>query len=154
MALIKVIDFGVAMSIAPGHPEDIHSQRIVGTLGYMAPELVFQEASYSSDLYSAGVILYQLMSGRRPLEFGRAKTKEALKAELKRVLREKRRPLLNANPLLVNEPKLAAIVEMVDHMIAVDPDRRPSLETLNKAWVDEWESLPEALVQGSMAYHP
>jgi eukaryotic-like serine/threonine-protein kinase len=67
----KILDFGVARVTA----SDEHATRqtdlgrIVGTLAYMSPEQVLAdplELDTRSDVYSLGVILYQLLSGRLP----------------------------------------------------------------------------------------
>lgn len=58
---VKVLDFG--LSLARGGAETSMS----GTLAYMAPELLYgSPASESSDLYSLGVIAYELFAGRHP----------------------------------------------------------------------------------------
>jgi serine/threonine-protein kinase len=60
---VKIADFGV--SKLPG--KDPYAGVIVGTPAYMSPEQVKGEAlDGRSDLFSAGVILYQLLTGRLP----------------------------------------------------------------------------------------
>lgn len=62
---IKVIDFGIAALYAAD--EQVGSQkRILGTPSYMAPELKKDptKVSFSSDIYSIGIIIYELVLGR------------------------------------------------------------------------------------------
>jgi serine/threonine-protein kinase len=61
--LVKLIDFGLA-HISGDIPTD---QLISGTPDYMAPEVIRGEGSTpQSDLYAAGVILYELLTGETP----------------------------------------------------------------------------------------
>lgn len=67
--LLKVLDFGLARSVAPTDLSATQSTpgELVGTLLYMAPEQVLgQSAQPSSDLFSLGVILYELLTGAHP----------------------------------------------------------------------------------------
>jgi serine/threonine protein kinase/tetratricopeptide (TPR) repeat protein len=58
---LKLIDFGLAM------PTNQNQQKVSGTPGYMAPEIIRQEpVDQRADLYSLGVILYKLITGRAP----------------------------------------------------------------------------------------
>ncbi|WP_460910760.1 serine/threonine protein kinase [Spirosoma areae] len=62
---IKLMDFGIARVV--GNQRLTQVNRIVGTLEYMAPELVQGEApSPASDLYAMGILLYELLSGKLP----------------------------------------------------------------------------------------
>jgi eukaryotic-like serine/threonine-protein kinase len=74
--LVKVLDFGVAFlerqtagselpTTSIGTP--IPTFRIVGTPAYMAPEQHGGRVSKQSDIYSLGVILFEMVTGRRPI---------------------------------------------------------------------------------------
>lgn len=62
---IKVIDFGIAALYA-GDEKAGGKKRIMGTPSYMAPELKMDPAhvSFASDIYSIGIITYELVLGR------------------------------------------------------------------------------------------
>src|SRR5260370_14238624 len=70
---IKVMDFGLAKIVDPTAKvkkvTDTGTDFAVGTPGYISPEQVRGEPTdYRADLYSAGVIAYQLLAGRLPFE--------------------------------------------------------------------------------------
>ena len=65
----KVADFGLAKQLLEGQAENTQSGAIVGTPSYLAPELVGRgKASIgpTSDVYSLGVMLFEMMTGRLP----------------------------------------------------------------------------------------
>jgi serine/threonine-protein kinase len=106
---VKVVDFGIAKALDAdehGHGEvDVtHTGQIVGTVAYMAPELVTGEpASVQSDLYSVGVMLYEALSGVRPYP-GDTPVRMA-----RTVVHTRPDPLADAHPGV--DPGLAAVVE-------------------------------------------
>ena len=57
---IKLIDFGLACSVTPG--KKIFGNP-VGTPYYIAPELLQGESDCKSDVWSAGIILFMLITG-------------------------------------------------------------------------------------------
>ncbi len=66
---IKVTDFGIAHIDDPDRQQMTRAGEILGTPVYMAPEQVLGQAvDGRSDLYSLGVILYELSTGRRPFQ--------------------------------------------------------------------------------------
>jgi WD40 repeat protein len=92
----KVIDFGVAKALGHQLTEetlDTGLGAIVGTLEYMSPEqadLVARDIDTRADIYTLGVLLYELLTGTTPL------TKERLKlapvTKLLRIVREEEPP--------------------------------------------------------------
>ena len=81
---IKVMDFGLAKLVEMGGPmfhkaSDTGSDFAVGTPGYISPEQVKgEEMDHRSDIYSVGIILFELLTGRLP--FTRDETMDVLLA--------------------------------------------------------------------------
>ena len=66
---VKVLDFGIARRCTDAVRPQPETGAILGTAAYMSPEQAQGEpASTASDRFSFGVILYELLTGRRPFE--------------------------------------------------------------------------------------
>jgi len=74
---VKILDFGIARvkpavsseakTLTSTRPETTEPGRLIGTYGYMSPEQVRGEAVEGpSDLFALGIVMYELVSGRRP----------------------------------------------------------------------------------------
>jgi non-specific serine/threonine protein kinase/serine/threonine-protein kinase len=99
-AIAKVIDFGVVKATNQKLTERSFQTRegmIVGTIGYMSPEQTGAHGGAvdtRSDIYSLGVVLYELLVGALPIE--REKLAETAWLEALRVVREEDAPRLGA----------------------------------------------------------
>ncbi|MGA9977902.1 MAG: tetratricopeptide repeat protein [Candidatus Sulfotelmatobacter sp.] len=94
--LVKILDFGVAKLASPKAPPDLCSTSagltpsglILGTLGYMSPEQAGgQEADFRSDQFSFGLVLYEMVTGKRAFE------RETAAETLVAILRERVEPI-------------------------------------------------------------
>ncbi|HTU18719.1 MAG TPA: protein kinase, partial [Gemmataceae bacterium] len=94
--VVKVIDFGVAKAIGQQLTDKtIYTQfsQMVGTPLYMSPEQAWQsglDVDTRSDIYSMGVLLYELLTGTTP--FDRERLREMSYDEMRRIIREEEPP--------------------------------------------------------------
>jgi serine/threonine protein kinase len=94
--LVKVIDFGVAKAVGQQLTDKtIYTQftQLVGTPLYMSPEQAGQsgrDVDSRSDIYSLGVLLYELLTGTTP--FDKERLKDASYEEIRRIIREEEPP--------------------------------------------------------------
>lgn len=66
---VKVADFGLAKAVSADTQHTVTGGVLIGTVSYLAPELVVESrADERADVYAAGVVLYELLTGRKPHE--------------------------------------------------------------------------------------
>ncbi len=120
----KIADFGLARtldSLAAPRGEEAPTVSsysvpgvVLGTVGYMAPEQVRgEECDGRSDIFSLGLLLYEMLTGRRP--FGRASSAEMMAA----ILREDPPDPSKSNPAIP-----AALDRIVRHCLEKRAERR------------------------------
>jgi len=64
---IKVMDFGIARAVSDSSSTVAETTQIIGTAAYFSPEQAKGEpVDARADLYSTGVVLYELLTGRQP----------------------------------------------------------------------------------------
>ena len=162
----KVIDFGIAK--AAGQPLTEKTLitglgAVVGTPEYMSPEqaeLNQLDIDTRSDIYSLGILLYELLTGTTPLQHKRVK--EAALLEVLRLVREEEPPRPSTRlsttdelPLIAarrgNEPgKLSGLVRgELDWIVmkALEKDRNRRYETANGFGMDVQRYLADEAVQ-------
>lgn len=105
-------DFGLARAVAA--PDDADGDYVMGTAEYMSPEQARgDEVDIRSDLYSVGVLLYQLLSGTTPFDA------DTPSSQLLQHVFHPPKSLREASPDI--EPELIAIVE---RLLEKHPDSR------------------------------
>ncbi|KAL7242441.1 hypothetical protein ACSBR1_014926 [Camellia fascicularis] len=63
-------DFELARML--GHGQAANTTQVVGTVGYLAPEVIRSgQASTQTDVFGFGVLILEVMCGRRPIEEGK-----------------------------------------------------------------------------------
>jgi serine/threonine-protein kinase len=111
--VVKLADFGIARATDQSSITQVGS--VLGTAAYLAPEQARgEEAGPRADLYSLGVVSYQLLSGRLPYE-ANSLSELALRQQ-----REAPPPLSQLNPAV--PPALARVVASA---LAIDQEDRP-----------------------------
>ena len=109
---IKLTDFGIAF--AKGQPP-AELATVTGKVGYMAPEQIRGKTlDPRTDLYALGVVLYELLAGRRP-----AQSEVGLVEELRRVERGDIEPLAARRPHLSTD-----LLRVVARLLATAPKDR------------------------------
>jgi hypothetical protein len=130
--VVKLADFGIARATDQSSITQVGS--VLGTAAYLAPEQARgEEAGPRADLYSLGVVTYQLLTGRLPYE-ANSLSELALKQQ-----REPPPPVDEVNPHV--PPELADAVQMA---LSLDKEERPATAAL----------LAEAIAAGARGIEP
>ncbi len=120
---VKVLDFGLARPTASAHAETAlavtHAGTFVGTPQYAAPEqLSGSTIDVRADLFSVGVILFEMLAGRQPFS-------GATLAALVHAV------LYDMPPVLTGSPAITAVDRVLHRALAKQPDERyPTAEAL------------------------
>jgi eukaryotic-like serine/threonine-protein kinase len=162
----KIIDFGVAKATGPRLTDQtLYTEfgTVVGTFEYMSPEqaeLNQLDIDTRSDIYSLGVLLYELLTGSTPLEHKRIK--ETVFLEVLRLIREEESPRPSLRLSRTDElPSIAACRDVEPRklsgllrgeldwivMTALEKDRNRRYETANGLAADLRRYLDDEPVQ-------
>jgi serine/threonine protein kinase len=111
---VKIVDFGIAR-LADHKARLTRTDSLIGTFHYIAPERLKGEVSDGrSDIWSAGVILYQMITGHVPFDGANV-------SSLYKVISEPYRALSNYSQDLPEE-----LIAVVERALAKNPDDRYS----------------------------
>ena len=110
---VKVADFGIARITTPTHKKDGKDEPLMGSVHYLSPEqLAGKTADARSDLYSVGVVLYEMLTGKVPYP---GNDPETVKVQ------QKEKP---KRPSRLQPGVCRSMDEVVLKALRVDPDQR------------------------------
>ncbi|HRI54891.1 MAG TPA: serine/threonine-protein kinase, partial [Pseudomonadota bacterium] len=146
--IIKVIDFSIAKLINPGRElRPTEPGAIVGTVLYMAPEqLESSEATPRSDVYSLGLVLMEMLTGRLPWGGAAGDPIEVGNALLRLVAAP-----TSLRELEPEQPFSEELLQLARDVLSRDPSQRPADagELLRRIKqlpeMREWQRLPRRL---------
>ena len=115
---VKVMDFGLAR--ATGHQRITVAKTLVGSIYYASPEQVWgQTLDNRSDIYALGVVLYEMVTGKRPF------TGRSMPELTQAIVRGRLQPPRTINPAIV--PQLEEII-----LTALSRDREQRFESASR----------------------
>jgi serine/threonine-protein kinase len=118
--LLKIVDFGVAAAAKSGDTQLTKTGYVIGSPKYMAPEQILgKKVDERADIYSLGVILYEMLAGTPPYSRGDHM------AVMYQHVQGKAAPLNEANPSIATE--LALVVSK-----AMQVDKAKRYETMDQ----------------------
>ncbi|KAF3795894.1 putative receptor-like protein kinase [Nymphaea thermarum] len=126
----KLSDFGLARQ-GPGEGLSHVSTAVVGTIGYAAPEYIQTgRLTTKSDIWSFGVVLYELITGRRPVDRNRPRSEQKLLEWIRPYISDSKKFYMIIDPRLSSEfslksaQKLAAVA---NRCLIRQPRSRPKM---------------------------
>jgi len=144
---VKILDFGLA-KLTGAFPDEAGT--VAGTPAYMAPEqLRGEDVDGRADVWSVGVVLYELLAGCRPFRG------DGVEAVIASVLNDEPEPLSERRPELSGKAdrivkralaksraqRYERMEELVDELLAAQADLDPSGVTLRRAAVSKRTAL-------------
>ncbi|KAL3651172.1 hypothetical protein CASFOL_007575 [Castilleja foliolosa] len=126
----KLSDFGLARE-GPTAGHTHVSTAVVGTYGYAAPDYIETgHLTSKSDVWSFGVVLYEILTGRRSLERDRPKSEQRLLDWVKQYPADSRKFGAIIDPRLENQYSLSAarkIAKLADNCLVKSAKDRPKM---------------------------
>jgi serine/threonine-protein kinase len=131
----RITDFGLASLVEETDTDEHRS----GTPAYMSPEqLAGRELTVKSDLYSLGLVLYEIFTGKRAFEA----------SSLPELLRLRRSDSTPTSPSTINRNLDPVVERVILRCLENDPDRRPESALAVAAALPGGDPLAAALAMG------
>lgn len=141
----KLSDFGLARDGPTGDKSHV-STRVMGTYGYAAPEyLATGHLTTKSDIYSFGVVLLEMLSGRRAVDKNRPSGEHNLVEWAKPYLNNKRRIFRVLDPRLEGQyslPQAQKAATLALQCLSADSKFRPDMDEVVKV-LEELQNKPK-----------
>ncbi|KAL4565765.1 hypothetical protein LXL04_029869 [Taraxacum kok-saghyz] len=152
----KLSDFGLAREGPQGDQSHV-STMPVGTYGYAAPEYVETgHLKSNSDLWSFGVVLYEILSGRKAIDRHLPQPEQKLIEWVKQFPADSKRFRMIMDPRLNNQYSLSAarkVAKLASTCLRKNPEERPAMshivEVLQEAIRESEDEIKSPLPESS-----
>ncbi|XP_051146152.1 probable serine/threonine-protein kinase PBL28 isoform X1 [Andrographis paniculata] len=127
----KISDFGLA-KIMPEGQETCVTGTVLGTFGYFDPEYTLTgKLTLQSDVYAFGVVLLELLTGRRAVDLNQGPSDQNLVLQVKNILNEKKKLKRVIDPELRRSSytmeSIAMFANLASRCVRTDSQERPSM---------------------------
>ncbi|XP_076898032.1 putative serine/threonine-protein kinase PBL28 isoform X2 [Bidens hawaiensis] len=128
----KVSDFGLAKLMPEGQENHV-TARVLGTFGYFDPEYTSTgKLTLQSDVYAFGVVLLELLTGRRAVDLNQGPNDQNLVLQVRHILNDKKKLRKVIDPEMSRSSYTIESVSMYANLasrcVRVDSNERPSME--------------------------
>ncbi|KAI3670660.1 hypothetical protein L1987_11360 [Smallanthus sonchifolius] len=128
----KISDFGLAKLMPEGQETQV-TARVLGTFGYFDPEYTSTgKLTLQSDVYAFGVVLLELLTGRRAVDLNQGPNDQNLVLQVRHILNDKKKlrkvidPEMNRSSYTIESVSIYA--NLASRCVRVDSNERPSME--------------------------
>jgi len=120
--VVKLTDFGISRSL---ENNQIYSKTFVGSRSYMSPERITgKKYSYSSDIWSVGLVIYELATGKEPYGEG-----DDFLTQITKIVE-------NDEPRLDNNIFSKELCDFIEKTVKKEQENRADVdELLNHPWI-------------------
>ncbi|XP_061987588.1 probable serine/threonine-protein kinase PBL28 isoform X1 [Populus nigra] len=127
----KISDFGLA-KLMPEGQETFVTARVLGTFGYFDPEYTSTgNLTLQSDVYAFGVVLLELLTGRRAVDLNQGPSDQNLVLQLRHILNDRKKLRKVIDPELSRGSytleSIAMFANLASRCIRIESSERPSM---------------------------
>ncbi|KAK8699356.1 hypothetical protein V6N13_115444 [Hibiscus sabdariffa] len=127
----KISDFGLA-KLMPEGQETYVTARVLGTFGYFDPEYTSTgKLTLQSDVYAFGVVLLELLTGRRAVDINQGPNDQNLVLQVRHILNERKKLRKVIDPEMARNSytieSIAMFANLASRCVRVESGERPSM---------------------------
>ncbi|KAH6770751.1 Protein kinase superfamily protein [Perilla frutescens var. hirtella] len=128
----KISDFGLAKLMPEGQETCVTTATVLGTFGYFDPEYTLTgKLTLQSDVYAFGVVLLELLTGRRAVDLSQGPNDQNLVLQVRHILNDKKKLKRVIDPEMVRSSytmeSIAMFANLASRCIRIDSQERPSM---------------------------